>query len=81
MKRTSITSRDLQAQATRERIVTVAVRLIAAEGFDNVTIDDITKEAGIAKGLFYHYFKSKSDIIIETYTTIDAIFRKGTDSA
>ena len=76
MAKGKLTSRDLQAQETRNRIFDVASRLIIKKGFDHVTLEEISKEAGIAKGLFYHYFRSKADIIIETYSIIDADFEK-----
>ena len=71
-----LTSRDRQAQETKNRIFTVASQLIIKKGYDNVTIDEIGRTAGIAKGLFYHYFKSKADIVVETYSIIDADFEK-----
>ncbi len=70
------TMRDKQAQETRNRIFSVASQLIIKKGFDNVTLEEISKKAGIAKGLFYHYFKSKSDLIIETYSIVDSDFEK-----
>ena len=76
MEKRKLTSRDRQAQATKDRIFNVASQLIIKKGFDNVTLDEISKKAGIAKGLFYHYFKSKADIVIETYSIIDADFEK-----
>lgn len=80
MKKRNITSRDRQAQVTKERIYNITVQLITKNGFDNVTIEDIAKEAGIARGLFYHYYKSKADIIIETYSAVDADFKKKLDA-
>jgi TetR/AcrR family fatty acid metabolism transcriptional regulator len=71
MKEKKPTKRDLQAAETREKIFDTAFRLITAKGFDNVTVEEIAKESGVAKGLFYHYFKSKDDIVIETYMIID----------
>ena len=58
-----LTSRQLQAKATRERIFDTATLLINQKGYDNVTIDDICGQCAVAKGLFYHYFKSKAGII------------------
>lgn len=33
------------------------------KGIDNTTIDDIVKQAQVAKGTFYLYFKNKKDIL------------------
>jgi len=50
---------------TRERIVQVATELFANKGFDRATVDEIVARAGVAKGTFYLYFKSKEDLIKE----------------
>ena len=59
-KNNNITSRDKQAQATKKRIFKAAYALMIKKGFDNVTLEEISKKAGVAKGLFYHYFRSQS---------------------
>ena len=46
----------------REKIMAVALRLFAVEGYDAITVDDITTQAKCSHGLFYHYFDSKDDI-------------------
>ena len=74
MKKENLTSRDLQAIESRRKIFNTAVQLIAEKGFDNVTVEEICKKSGVAKGLFYHYFKSKYDIVIETYMDVDIKF-------
>lgn len=66
-----LTKRKVQAGETREKIYNTAFRLITERGFDNITVDEICSESGVAKGSFYHYFKSKDDIVIETYKIID----------
>ncbi len=76
MTKRKLTNRDLQAQETRNRIYSVASKLIIKKGFDNVTLEEISTKAGIAKGLFYHYFKSKADLINEVYRIIDSDFEK-----
>ncbi len=83
MKKRKLTSRNLHAMATKERIFQVASQLILEKGFDNATMEEISKKAGISKGLFYHYFKSKTDLIIESYSLIDSEFEqelKGLDA-
>jgi TetR/AcrR family fatty acid metabolism transcriptional regulator len=70
MKKENLTSRDLQAMETRRKIFNTAAQLITEKGFDNVTVEEICKQSGVAKGLFYHYFNSKADIVIETYMDV-----------
>lgn len=68
------TNRQLQAERTKHKIYVNARKLIVEYGFDNVTVDEICKQCGISKGLYYHYFKSKADIIIEGYSECDEYF-------
>lgn len=60
-------SRKEQAKLTKEKIFKIAIKLIDQKGFDNVTVSEICKEAGVAKGTFYVHFDSKEDIIKENY--------------
>lgn len=71
MNKKPLTMRRQQALATREKIYNTAFRLITERGFDNITVDEICSESGVAKGSFYHHFRSKDDIIIETYKIVD----------
>ncbi len=57
--------RDEKAQQTKIKIIEAAKELIQNNGISNVSVDDITKLAGVAKGSFYVYFKKKEDIIGE----------------
>ena len=50
---------------TREKLVKAAMELFARKGFDKTTVDEIVAKAGVAKGTFYLYFKSKDDLIKE----------------
>lgn len=70
------TKRQRQAQTTRARIFDIAAALISERGFDNVTVDQICAQAGVAKGGFYHHFASKDEIVIETYRQIDGAFNE-----
>ena len=74
MSRRNPTKRDLQAAETRKKIFDTAFQLITEKGFENVTVEEIARQSGVAKGLFYHYFSSKDDIVIETYMIIDNSF-------
>jgi len=47
---------------TREKLVEAAVRLMLKRGFVATGVDDVCAEAGVTKGAFFHYFKSKEDI-------------------
>lgn len=56
---------DTKGVDTRERILNTALKLFVERGFAEVSINDLIKEVGIAKGGFYHHFKSKDELIYE----------------
>lgn len=62
------------AQKTKTKLMDTALTLFKEHGFDAVTIDEITQTAGVAKGTFYTYFATKSDIIVESFWEIDAYY-------
>ncbi|MFU2031129.1 TetR family transcriptional regulator [Bacillus wiedmannii] len=49
----------------RKEILDTAERLFITKGYTKTTVNDILKEIGIAKGTFYHYFKSKEEVMDE----------------
>jgi len=69
-----LTSRQLQAQKTKRRIYNAAVDLFGRHGFDNTTIEDISKKADVSVGAFYHYYTSKTEIYSELYKKIDVYY-------
>lgn len=52
-------------ESARERILQSAEAQIMANGFAGTSLDDILKSAGLTKGAFFHYFKSKADLARE----------------
>ena len=49
----------------RTRIMTAAARLFRRRGFDDVTVAEVMKEAGLTHGAFYGHFPSKEALIGE----------------
>jgi hypothetical protein len=47
----------------REAILRAAIRVFAHNGYFNSKVADIAREAGVADGTVYLYFKSKEDIL------------------
>lgn len=47
----------------RSEILDVAQRFFYQNGYQQTSIQDIITEIGIAKGTFYHYFRSKQDLL------------------
>lgn len=50
---------------TRERIIKAAAKEFAEKGFYNTQISHIVESAGVARGTFYIYFKSKEEVFEE----------------
>ena len=49
--------------AKRKRLLDAAYTLFQEKGAANTTINDIAKEAQVAKGTFYLYFRDKTEIL------------------
>lgn len=52
---------DLQREK-QDRIINAAIKIFAQNGYKHASTDVIVKEAGISKGLLFHYFSSKSGL-------------------
>lgn len=50
-------------QKTKQEILEAAMRLFSERGLENVNIEDVVKEVGVTRGAFYHYFKSREELI------------------
>ncbi|NTW72109.1 MAG: TetR/AcrR family transcriptional regulator [Eubacteriaceae bacterium] len=55
----------------REQILAVALGLFYKNGYKNTSMADIAKTAGISKGLIYHYFKSKAELLFSYQDKLD----------
>ncbi|TAK36386.1 MAG: TetR/AcrR family transcriptional regulator [Chloroflexota bacterium] len=51
----------------KKRIVTIAARLFARNGYAGTSVDDIAAEMGATKGTVYHYFRSKQTLLYQAY--------------
>jgi TetR/AcrR family transcriptional regulator len=49
-------------QEKQDRIINAAIREFAQKGYENASTNEIVKEAGISKGLLFHYFKNKKQL-------------------
>lgn len=55
----------MEALEKRNLIIKKCYKLLLQKGFDGVSISDIQKECGTARGLLYHYFGSKEELFYE----------------
>lgn len=54
--------RPAELPETKRKLVDAGVALMRRQGFNATTVDDICTSAGVTKGGFFHYFKSKEDL-------------------
>lgn len=60
--RTSKQFEEIRVES-RKKILDAAFVLFAQQGFNNTSIAQIAREAGISKGLIYNYFEKKEDLM------------------
>ena len=51
----------------RARILEAAILVFARQGYHGARVSDIAREAGIAYGLVYHYFRNKEEILASVF--------------
>lgn len=71
--------RDQNRKRRIEALCTAGLRLFLERGVDQVTIDDIAKEAGTAKGNFYRYFADKSELVEGVLEPLETQVREAMD--
>ncbi|PKO14122.1 MAG: hypothetical protein CVU39_16230 [Chloroflexi bacterium HGW-Chloroflexi-10] len=52
-----------KGKKSRERIISAAMQLFKLKGYLQTSVSEICQDAQVATGTFYHYFKSKQDIL------------------
>ena len=71
MKNLKKQRKDLMESFTKQAIHKAVMEVIAEEGLQGITMGRVAKNAGIAKGTIYLYFKDKEDLI---RSAIESIF-------
>jgi AcrR family transcriptional regulator len=54
----------LDNDARRAQLLALGMQIFAEQTYDEVSIDDLARAAGISKGLLYHYFPTKRDLYL-----------------
>ncbi len=57
-------TRTKPAEQRRAELLTAGRELFLAKGIAATSLEDITQQAGVSKGLFYLYFPSKEDLVL-----------------
>ena len=63
----------LAPAARRDQILDAANELFAGRGYDAVTIEDVAKSAGVARGLVHHYLGGRKEVFIALVERLGAL--------
>jgi AcrR family transcriptional regulator len=55
----------LSPEARRAQLIELGVEMLATRTLDELSVEDIAQQAGISRGLLFHYFSSKQEFHIE----------------
>jgi AcrR family transcriptional regulator len=55
--------RETAKSERRERLYEAALALFRTQGYETTTVDQITRQAGLAKGTFFNYFPTKDAVL------------------
>jgi AcrR family transcriptional regulator len=57
-----------RGERARARLKEAALAVLERDGYHKMRIADVTAQAGVAQGLFYHYFKDLKSLTLEVLT-------------
>jgi AcrR family transcriptional regulator len=78
---TRVSRRERRREETRQRLIEAALALMQQKPFEQVTVEEITELADVAKGTFFTYFPTKEhllhaymrDLADEVYEFLEAL--------
>lgn len=65
--------RDTRKAQTRQMISNVATRLFVERGFEQVSMDDIAREADVSRKTVFNYFPRKEDLVFDREDEVRAL--------
>ncbi|NLU83900.1 TetR/AcrR family transcriptional regulator [Rhodococcus sp. HNM0569] len=65
----------------RRQLVELGVEMLAERTLDGISIDEIADQAGVSRGLLFHYFASKDDFLLEIVREASEMLLQRTDPA
>jgi AcrR family transcriptional regulator len=65
MAEPAVQARSARTERTHRRILDAAGQCFVARGYAKTTVEEIAAGASVSKGLFYNYFRSKEDVLLE----------------
>ncbi len=67
-------SRKSNTEQRRKEITSALLRLLASQGYERASIQNIAHEAHLSPGLIHYHFKNKAEILIELIAELRAVF-------
>lgn len=58
---------EAQRADTQERLERAALSVFARAGYSRATVREVAREAGVAQGLLYNYYRSKQDLLVAVF--------------
>jgi AcrR family transcriptional regulator len=59
---------ERKRQLVRDELAEAAVKLLADQGFEETTVDQIVAAVGMSRRTFSRYFESKEDVLVHMFT-------------
>src|SRR3954464_7422090 len=69
----------LQTDERRRQLLEAGARVFTERSYDDASMAEVARAAGISKGLLYHYFPSKRDLFVATLEAAAAELREITE--
>lgn len=60
--------KSTKGEQARKKLKRAALNVLERVGYHDMRVSDVTTEAGVAAGLFYHYFKDLKSLTVEVMT-------------
>ncbi|MFW5788255.1 MAG: TetR/AcrR family transcriptional regulator [Halanaerobiales bacterium] len=57
----------LVSEEKKDKIIQAALREFAEHGYEQASTNEIVQEAGVSKGLLFHYFGSKKELFLSVF--------------
>lgn len=75
-----LTNRQKQAKATKKKITGVVLEMCRKRDISDITISEICEAAEVSVGTFYHYFKTKEEVLAVSYQDFDNLLEEALES-
>jgi len=63
-------------KVSKEAILQASIRVFRRQGYYRTSMADLAREVGLTKGVFYHHFASKEDLMHTALNSSAAFFRE-----